>query len=77
MNWGYELWIARGDGLLVPLLSERDMLPVRYVGLEDAVSRARLLSQSGDIEVKAVSVYKRLGVEKADLVWSSDKAVAQ
>ncbi len=76
MNWGCELWIWRGDRSLVPLLGEQDMLPVRYFGVEDAIFRARRLSQSGEVEVKAVFVYKRLGVEKVELVWSSDKAIA-
>lgn len=69
------MWVWRGDGSLVPLLDERDMLPVRYLALHDAIFRARCLSESRNIEIKAVFVYRRLGVEKVEVVWSSDKAV--
>ncbi len=75
MNFGYELWLGRVSGSAVPLLSEKDMLPVRLFAIEDAIFRATRLAKSGDPETKTVLVYKRLGIEKAELVWSSDKAL--
>ncbi len=71
MNFGYELWLGRENGVCIPLLDERDMLPVRYVSLTNAIWRARRTSQSNLPETGDVRIYRRLGIETVELAWSS------